>query len=91
MDAPKEEPRLSYSACKRLARQLLGPKARVVPHNGGIRIYVPQGDTRTVYGEGLTYWDALNDCFVMESELPGGPKFSGSDETKIESHENGEA
>jgi hypothetical protein len=58
----------NYSQCKRLARQLLGPAARVQNVDGHVTIYVHTADTRTVYGEGASYFEALNDCFVMDSE-----------------------
>ncbi len=70
-DGPKPKP-MNYSTAKRLARELLGPKARVIPWNGGIRIYVEAGDTRIVYGDGLDYLEALNACFELESEVLAG-------------------
>lgn len=77
---------MNYSTCKRLARQLLGPQARVEKVGHCVKIYVPSNEVRTYYGEGDTYLAALNDCFVMESEL--GTKSSVLDEPKSDSNKS---
>ena len=62
---------LSYSSALRMARELLGPKAWLKRNGTEWRIYVEDAATRTrtVYGEGESYLSALNDCFVLQSEV----------------------
>lgn len=61
---------MNYSQAKFLVRRFLGPLAQIRPHNGGFRIFVQTGDTRTVHGEGSTYAEAFVDMF--EKDKPNG-------------------
>ncbi len=69
-------PRITYSAAKRLARELLGPSARITQTpDGDFRIYTEVGRTRTIYGQGNTYWEALGDCLIFEGGIqPAKPE-----------------
>jgi hypothetical protein len=60
--------KMNYSTAKFIVRRLVAPDAQVRPHNGGYRVYTHRGDTRTIYGEGLTYEEAITDCFQPDAK-----------------------
>lgn len=61
---------MTKSQCEKWARRLFGPRARVVTRDGAVTIceYHYGSRTRTVFGEGLTFVEALSDCFVDAPE-----------------------
>lgn len=76
---------MNYSTCRRVCKALLGADVRIRPVDGGYRIFRQVGDTRTVFGEGATYAEALEDCFAPAGEPEKSSLLAPSETTPNES------